>query len=60
MYGGKIMKTFVASTITAIGFVYVILSFCGFPNVVIPRWLLGILFALKGIELFLITLAEDE
>ena len=60
MYGGKIMKIFTASTITAIGCVYIILSFCGFPNVVMPRWLLGILFALKGIELFLITLAEDE
>lgn len=60
MYGDKIMKIFTASTIAAIGFAYIILSFCGFPNVVMPRWLVGILFALKGIELFLITLAEDE
>ena len=54
------MKIFTASTITAIGCAYIILSFCGFPNVVMPRWLVGILFALKGIELFLITLVEDE
>ena len=60
MYGGKIMKIFTASTIAAIGFVFIILTFYGFPNIVLPRWLVGILLVLEGVELFLTTLTEDE